>query len=112
MNIIIQGKADQQLSDAFLEKKVQALSRYCSSIKDMVVEARHDHHHRKGNVFSVEITAHLLCHGNLPLRACETASDMHEAVDRAVQTMKHLLVAHKDKEEHVDRDAIRTARGK
>ncbi|MBI4600236.1 HPF/RaiA family ribosome-associated protein [Candidatus Uhrbacteria bacterium] len=112
MNIIIQGKKDQRTPDAFIEKKVATLSRYCASVKDMVVEVAHDHHHKKGNVARVELTAHVICHGNLPLRAEKIASDIREALDGAVETMKHLLVAHKDKECRVDRAAVRRASGK
>lgn len=109
MNIIIQG---EKLHAQTIEKKVQTLDRYCSALKDMMVEVVYDHHHKKGNVVSVQLIAHLLCHGNLPLRTSQTGSDLHEAVDNAVQTMKHLLISHKDKEEHVDRDTIRKASGK
>lgn len=112
MNIIIQGKKDQATPDALIEKKVEALSRYCSKVKDMVVEVAHDHHHKKGDVASVELTAHLLCHGNTPLRAHETASTIQEALDCALGKMKQLLVAHKDKEGIIDRAAVRAARGK
>ncbi|GEM_PF-3224253 len=112
MNIIIQGKKDQVTPDELIEKKVQTLSRYCSTIRDMVVEVSHDHHHKKGNVASVELTAHLLCHGNLPLRAHETSSDIVVALDCAVGKMKQLLTDHKDKEGQVDKAAARAARGK
>ncbi len=112
MNIIIQGKKDQVTPDVLIEKKVQALSRYCSKVKDMVVEVSHDHHHKKGDVASVELTAHLLCHGNSPLRAHETASTIPEALDCALGKMKELLVEHKDKEGSIDRVAVREARGK
>ena len=112
MNIIIQGKKDQATPDEYIEKKVETLSRYCSTIKDMVVEVAHDHHHKKGNVVSVELTAHLLCHGNLPLRTHETASDIGVALDSAVGKMKQLLTDHKDKDGIIDRKAIRSARGK
>ena len=112
MNIIIQGKKDQYTPDAMVEKKVEMLSRYLGTIKDMVVDVSHDHHHNKGNVVTVEMTAHLLCHGNAPLRAHEVGGDIHEALDGAIQKMKHLLSTHKDKEDHVDRSAIREASGK
>ena len=112
MNIIIQGKKDQATPDSLIEKKVQALSRYCSKVKDMVVEVSHDHHHKKGDVASVELTAHLLCHGNTPLRAQETASTIHEALDCVLGKMKQLLTAHKDKDGSVDKAVVRAARGK
>jgi len=112
MRITIQGKKDQPTPDPLIEKKIKTLSRYLSTIEDVVVEAAHDHHHRKGAVASIEITAHLLCHGNDPIRAHETADDIHAALDGALQKMKHLLTLHKEKETHVDRAAIRVARGK
>lgn len=114
MRIIIQDTSKEHStdSDALIRRKVRGLSRYAPVLKDAVVEVRHDRHHKKGAVASVEISLHLFCHGNLPIRATMSAGDIHTALDDALEKIKRQLSAHKEKDRTVSRTAIRTARGK
>src|SRR3989338_11263832 len=99
MKIIIQDTAKEHNKelDALIRRKVRTLSRYAAFVKDAVVDVTHDRHHRKGNVASVEIALHLFCHGNLPLRATETAEDTHAALDAVLEKLKRQLTSHKEK---------------
>ncbi|MBI4253365.1 ribosome-associated translation inhibitor RaiA [Candidatus Uhrbacteria bacterium] len=114
MKIIIQDTAKERKPelDTLIRRKVRTLSRYAAFVKDAVVEVVHDHHHRKGNVATVDISLHLFCHGNLPLRASSTGSDVHAALDTALDKLKRQLGSHKEMEAHHNPTIIRQARGK
>lgn len=114
MKIIIQDTAKERGAelDVLIRRKVRTLSRYAAFVKDAVIEVVHDHHHRKGNVTTVDISVHLFCHGNLPLRASSVASDVHAALDMALEKLKRQLGSHKEKETHHNSSIIREARGK
>lgn len=115
MKIIIQDTAKERGAaelDTLIRRKVRTLSRYAAFVKDAVIEVFHDHHHRKGNVTTVDISVHLFCHGNLPLRASSVAPDVHAALDMALEKLKRQLGSHKEKETHHNSSIIREARGK
>ena len=102
---------DKEL-DALIRRKVRTLTHYAPILKDAVVDVQHDRHHRKGNVAYVEISLHLFCHGNLPIRATETGSDVHAALDLVLEKLKRQLTSHRDQDIHKERALIRAARGK
>ncbi|MEK7122383.1 MAG: ribosome-associated translation inhibitor RaiA [Patescibacteria group bacterium] len=114
MRIIIQGtpKEHSKELDPVIRSKVRGLTRYAPVVKEAVVDVHHDRHHRKGSVAYVEISLHLFCHGNLPIRATETANDIHAALDLALEKVKRQLVAHKEKDTAVQKKVIRKASGK
>lgn len=114
MKIIIQDTAKEHSAqlDTLIRRKIRTLSRYAAFVKDAVIEVVHDHHHRKGNVTTVDISVHLFCHGNLPLRASSVAPDVHAALDTALEKLKRQLGSHKEKEAHHNPSIIREARGK
>lgn len=98
--------------DEIIEKKVQTLEKYLKDIKDVAVEIIGDTHHKKGDVVRVEMMLHLLTAGSTPLRVEEVASDVHEAVDMAVATMKKNIATYKGKKSLLKKDLVRTIRGK
>ncbi|MBI2644659.1 ribosome-associated translation inhibitor RaiA [Candidatus Uhrbacteria bacterium] len=98
--------------DMYIEKKIQLLGRYAENIKQVSVELLGDMHHRKGGVIRVEMILRLVQAGSQPLRVEETASDIHEAIDMAVATMKKNIIAYKEKKIAVKKDIVRTVRGK
>lgn len=114
MKIIIQDTAKERGAelDMLIRRKVRTLSRYAAFVKDAVIEVVHDQHHRKGNVTTVDISVHLFCHGNLPLRASSVGPDVHAALDAALEKLKGQLESHKEKETHRNSSIIREARGK
>lgn len=98
--------------DATIEKKVGVFEKYIQDIKNVSVEIIGDAHHKKGSVVRVEIMMHLLTAGSSPLRVEEVASDIHEALDAAVATMKKNITAYKGKKSVLKKDIVRTVRGK
>lgn len=98
--------------DEIIEKKIQTLDRYLKDIKDIAVEIIGDAHHKKGGVVRVEIMLHLLKAGSTPLRVEEVASDIHEALDIAVATMKKNIATYKGKKSLLKKDLVRTVQGK
>lgn len=98
--------------DEIIEKKIQTLEKYLKDIKDVAVEIIGDAHHKKGSVVRVELMLHLLKAGSAPLRVEEVASDIHEALDIAVATMKKNIAAYKGKRSLLKKDLVRTVRGK
>lgn len=114
MRIIIQGtpKEHSRELDLLIRRKVRGLTRYAPVLKDAVVDVQHDRHHRKGRVAYVEISLHLLCHGNVPIRATETANDVHAALDLTLEKVKRQLATHREKDGALEKKEIRKARGK
>jgi len=98
--------------DTYIEKKVQILEKYVKDVKQITVELIGDVHHKKGDVIQVEMTLRLLEVGSPLLRAEETASDIHEAIDTVVATMKKNIATYKGKKSTVKKDLVRTVRGK
>ena len=98
--------------DAAIEKKVQTLQRYSEYIKDIVVQISGDAHHKKGDVVRVEMMLYLVQAGSKPLRVEEVASDVHEALDRALATMKKNITALKGKKSLLKKNLVRAIRGK
>ncbi len=98
--------------DATIEKKVQVLEKYIRDIKNISVEIIRDAHHQKGDVVRVEMMLHLSTAGSTPLRVEAVASDVHEAIDMAVATMKKNITTYKGKKLVLKKDLVRTIRGK
>lgn len=114
MRITIKDTAKERNKtlDALIRRKVRGLIHYAPILKDAVVDIEHDRHHHTGKVASVEVSLHLFCHGNLPIRASETAPDVHGALDLVLGKLKRLLATHVQKDRAVFPKIIRAARGK
>lgn len=79
-----------------MEKKLQHLNKYQKSLKFKIIQIdiSRDHHHRKGDVFRVEINVEI---PKKVLRAVETGPDMLIAFDIACEKVDRQARKEKDR---------------
>ncbi|MDP2656747.1 MAG: ribosome-associated translation inhibitor RaiA [bacterium] len=93
-------------TNTYVEEKVGNIAKYLSNIHDAYVELENDAHHKNGAVSHVSITLRVVDGGEV-LFAQDTASDMHEAIDRAVSKLKHVIEKYKGTHNQIDKEVLR-----
>ena len=81
----------------YLEEKLAALERYSDRIIGAHVDVQRDHHHRKGEIYRVEVNLHV---PHQILRVVEKAGTFHAGVDEVTERLKILLDKYKGRAEY------------
>ncbi|MDD5749501.1 MAG: ribosome-associated translation inhibitor RaiA [Patescibacteria group bacterium] len=81
--------------DAYLREKFSALEKYQEEIMDFQVNLKGDRHHRKGDIYKVEVKV-ILPHKK-PIIIKESDADPRRAVDIIQEKISRQLIKHKDK---------------
>ncbi|MBU1203141.1 ribosome-associated translation inhibitor RaiA [Patescibacteria group bacterium] len=84
-----------QAFQQYLEEKISALEKYQENIISFQVYLGRDTHHKKGEVYSVEVIASMPGQKNIIVK--ETDSDARRAVDIVQDKMARQIVKSKEK---------------
>ncbi|MDO8571769.1 MAG: HPF/RaiA family ribosome-associated protein [bacterium] len=96
----------------YIEKEMQKLGKLSKNIAYIEIDVVKNTHHRKGAIFSVRASVHIVDR-RAPLFHAESSREgEHEAVDELIDELWKQMSSYKEKRKAFDRTAIRKAKGK